>query len=183
MGYPASGTVEIPRVDEPLRKLVEDALTDPVGIKEELLQGLQGKFVRSGHMCINSWVFTPNFDAVLLIQHPRFGWTIPGGHLDPGEDAAVGAARELFEETGLNLKPVIQTPVAALGSMIPVTSEYQEHMHYCLSYAFVADKSSPLSTEEGQPAQWFSLDEEIPEGFFGDNWRVHEYAKALKERV
>lgn len=32
-------------------------------------------------------------------------WLTPGGGLDPGESAAVGAARELAEETGLRLSP------------------------------------------------------------------------------
>ncbi|MCW2607943.1 MAG: hydrolase [Frankiales bacterium] len=32
-------------------------------------------------------------------------WLTPGGGLDPGESAAQGAARELFEETGLRLDP------------------------------------------------------------------------------
>ena len=36
----------------------------------------------------------------------RGGWWItPGGGLEPGEDPTVGAARELFEETGLLLDP------------------------------------------------------------------------------
>jgi 8-oxo-dGTP pyrophosphatase MutT (NUDIX family) len=33
------------------------------------------------------------------------GWDIPGGHLEPGESATEAAIRELFEETGLVLKP------------------------------------------------------------------------------
>ncbi|WP_338401710.1 NUDIX hydrolase [Flaviflexus huanghaiensis] len=32
-------------------------------------------------------------------------WFTPGGGLDVGEDAHVGAARELFEETGLKVNP------------------------------------------------------------------------------
>ncbi|MEV4542457.1 NUDIX hydrolase [Micromonospora echinaurantiaca] len=32
-------------------------------------------------------------------------WFTPGGGLDPGESPAVGAARELVEETGLRLTP------------------------------------------------------------------------------
>ena len=39
-------------------------------------------------------------------------WITPGGGLDPGETAAQGAARELFEETGLRLDP------AALGEPV-----------------------------------------------------------------
>jgi len=32
-------------------------------------------------------------------------WTNPGGHMDPGEKPAEGAARELFEEAGIKVDP------------------------------------------------------------------------------
>jgi 8-oxo-dGTP pyrophosphatase MutT (NUDIX family) len=32
-------------------------------------------------------------------------WVVPGGGLEPGETPAQGAARELFEETGLRVQP------------------------------------------------------------------------------
>lgn len=52
-------------------------------------------------------------DKVLLIQRaraPYFGlWTLPGGRLEPGEDAETAAAREIEEEVGLKcfaLRPI-----------------------------------------------------------------------------
>jgi ADP-ribose pyrophosphatase YjhB (NUDIX family) len=48
-------------------------------------------------------------DKLLWIQRklePRSGfWAIPGGFMEAGESLAAGAARELFEETGIELNP------------------------------------------------------------------------------
>ena len=40
----------------------------------------------------NKWVFCR--------QHGRDTWELPGGHIEPGEDADCAARRELIEETG-----------------------------------------------------------------------------------
>jgi ADP-ribose pyrophosphatase YjhB (NUDIX family) len=42
------------------------------------------------------------------------GWTLPGGGIDPGEDPADAAVREIFEETGYR---------AELGALIGVDSK------------------------------------------------------------
>ena len=45
-------------------------------------------------------------EAVLLVKRakPPFAWAFPGGHLEFGERLADGAAREVFEETGLEVE-------------------------------------------------------------------------------
>lgn len=42
---------------------------------------------------------------LLLRQPPGKGWTLPAGLLERGEAPVVGAARELFEESGIRLSP------------------------------------------------------------------------------
>ncbi|CAB4697667.1 MAG: NUDIX domain-containing protein [Actinobacteria bacterium] len=47
-------------------------------------------------------------------EHPVIDpetWSLSGGHLEEGEDPAVGATRELAEETGIVLTPSEVTPV------------------------------------------------------------------------
>lgn len=50
----------------------------------------------------------------------RVWWFTPGGGLAPGEAERAGAARELFEETGLRVEPADLTgPVAARSATFP----------------------------------------------------------------
>ncbi len=42
---------------------------------------------------------------LLLRQPPGYSWTLPAGLLQRGEPPVVGAARELYEESGIRLTP------------------------------------------------------------------------------
>lgn len=51
---------------------------------------------------------------VLLIHHNKVGrWLYPGGHIDPNEDPAQAALREVREETGIRAE-LIADPLPAL---------------------------------------------------------------------
>jgi 8-oxo-dGTP pyrophosphatase MutT (NUDIX family) len=42
-------------------------------------------------------------EEVLVVHRPRYDdWSLPKGHLEPGEDAAAAALREVEEETGVH---------------------------------------------------------------------------------
>lgn len=44
-------------------------------------------------------------DRILLVRHSyKTGWHLPGGRVDPPEDPGLGAARELYEETGYKIR-------------------------------------------------------------------------------
>jgi 8-oxo-dGTP pyrophosphatase MutT (NUDIX family) len=45
-------------------------------------------------------------DRLLLVDVIKRGWDLPGGHLDPGEDAETALLRELLEEAGLGTQDV-----------------------------------------------------------------------------
>ncbi|QES47005.1 methyltransferase [Streptomyces venezuelae] len=50
-------------------------------------------------------VIVPGADGVLLGQHRRGTWELPGGTVEPGETFAEAAVRELYEEAGLVAEP------------------------------------------------------------------------------
>jgi 8-oxo-dGTP diphosphatase len=44
---------------------------------------------------------------VLLVHHNKVGlWLYPGGHIDPNEDPAQAALREVHEETGIHAEVI-----------------------------------------------------------------------------
>jgi 8-oxo-dGTP pyrophosphatase MutT (NUDIX family) len=50
-------------------------------------------------------------DRVLLVHHNKIGlWLYPGGHVDPNEDPAQAAVREVAEETGIQAAPIGEQP-------------------------------------------------------------------------
>ncbi len=53
-----------------------------------------------------SAVILDDEDRVLLVHHNKIGlWLYPGGHIDPNEDPAQAALREVAEETGIRALP------------------------------------------------------------------------------
>lgn len=69
-----------------------------------------------------SAVVLDDHDRVLLIHHNKIGqWLYPGGHIDPNEDPAQAALREIREETGLEAE-VITDPLpkfAGVATLAP----------------------------------------------------------------
>ena len=52
---------------------------------------------------------------VLLVEHRKLGvWLYPGGHIDPNETPDEALRREVLEETGLEVVPLV-APLAELG--------------------------------------------------------------------
>ena len=128
----------------------------------ELLQGLQGdQSIIAGHVCATTWIFSPNADYTLLVQHKALKWSTPGGHLERHETSRVGGLRELEEETGLtqfDVRAVIDGP-----AFVHITGRDGDrpHRHWNIGWLYVADMDAPLSKVEG--ARWFNC-EELPEG-------------------
>jgi 8-oxo-dGTP diphosphatase len=168
VGFPG-GTIDVPGARRPdVAAVVAGAAVDPYGHGERLVAVLRdGLAVAPGHLATNAWVLDADGARLLLVRHRVLGWVNPGGHLDDGEAPAAGAARELFEETGLALAPVSESPMLVRAAVFPARGDDPAHWHWNLHYLFRGDPAAPLAPEPGSPVAWFPV-ESLPEPRVGD---------------
>lgn len=106
-------------------------------------------------LCI---ITTQSLSHVLLVKRRDVPvWVLPGGGIDDGETPHDAACRELFEETGLQLKELFHIATLTKGSCLTETT------HIFASIASQAQATQnqginrcPLETED---AKFFSLSE------------------------
>lgn len=108
----------------------------------------------ANHLAVICWVVDPTTDQILLLHHRHFGWSCPGGHVEPGETLAKAARRELFEETGLRAEPTGGAFEVTWNEGCPRDPAVVDELHH---FRFAADSAKPLVCEDGQPAQWFPI--------------------------
>ncbi len=131
---------------------------------ERLLAATHAPFSREqydpGHFTASALVVSPAARLVLLIAHPTLGaWLQPGGHIEPADPSAAGAAhREVIEETGLvtRIEPVLFDVDV---HDIPPRKENPSHKHFDLRFLAVVEGIPAPASAEGVESRWLSSDE------------------------
>jgi 8-oxo-dGTP diphosphatase len=97
---------------------------------------------------------------VLLVDHIKAGlWLPPGGHVEPGEDPALTARREIEEElglgdAGLSRSPIFLTVTRTVGSV-------QQHTDVSLWFTLSCTGDEELHPDAGEfhAVRWWSREE------------------------
>jgi ADP-ribose pyrophosphatase YjhB (NUDIX family) len=104
--------------------------------------------------------------GVLLVKRApgatRAGlWSIPAGYVDYGEDVRAGAARELFEETGLEVE---------VGDPVWIATNFHDPAKITVGiwFAGTVTGGNLRAGDDADAAEWFPLDELPPLAFETD---------------
>ncbi|SER11318.1 NUDIX hydrolase [Natrinema salaciae] len=95
--------------------------------------------------------------AVLCVERgvpPGIGeWTIPGGHMEIGEEPSESAARELEEETGVAVDPTALEILSA-SAMPPRDGKHVVTVHYVVERADAAGE--PVAGSDAADARFWT---------------------------
>ena len=108
---------------------------------------------------------------VLVLHHvlrPSTGWGLPGGFIDAGEQPNAAIARELMEETGIEITDVRMLHLKTLGRHIEIL------------FAARADQEGKILSSEIDQLGWYAFDD-IPERLPSDQRRTVE--RVLKGEI
>jgi 8-oxo-dGTP pyrophosphatase MutT (NUDIX family) len=121
------------------------------------------------HFTASAIVFDEH-QRVLFVHHNKLGqWLYPGGHIDPNEDPAQAALREVLEETGVSAEVIsdplpgypsvtVHPPPYAILEMQVSDSKIGTHQH--IDHVYVLRATSGRLTaqrEEVSAARWVPM--------------------------
>jgi len=115
------------------------------------------------------------FPEVLLVHHCKGSyWGFSKGHAEKGEEPRKAAARELFEETGLNVKKFFEYSFSEEYSFERQRKPIKKSVQY-----FVAEVTGEIviQREEIREAEWFTLEKALSIATFSETKTLIEKLK------
>lgn len=114
-----------------------------------------------GHFTASGFVVSPDGSSLLLIHSRRLDrWLQPGGHIDTGDASPIAAAaREVTEETGVTVEPILADLIDLDIHPIPPRAPEPAHEHFDLRFAFRALDEALVAADEVHDAIWVRWDD------------------------
>ena len=118
------------------------------------------------HFTSSCLIFNREHTKILMEYHniyKCYSWC--GGHNDGERDFLRVALQEAKEETGVDVTPIYETPIALdslwVSPHLKKGKFVSSHLHLDLAYLFEADEDSILTVKEDEISdlKWFTLDE------------------------
>ena len=128
----------------------------------------------AGPRCTVDAIIHDAHDRVLLIErwNPPYGWALPGGFVDPGEDLTTAVRREAEEETGLGLTELFQFATYSAPERDP--------RGHTVSTVYAARPSgTAAAASDAKNLAWFALDA-LPETAFDHGAILADYRRFLE---
>lgn len=100
-------------------------------------------------------------DKILLSRSPKWSnkWTLPGGHIEPGETFFESLEREVTEETGISAKAL---KIISCGELIGSKDFHRlAHFVYVDILAETDDSEATLDQNELTESGWFTVEEAL----------------------
>lgn len=136
------------------------------------------------HVTGSCFVFSPEFDAVLLCFHLKGQfWVQFGGHIEP-QDASVAEAaqRETREESGID-ELVLLSPAIMDLDRHDLHSGFSCSAHWDVGFAAVVTRETGISvSDESEDVRWFpinALPAQVPDGLHKRLERVRRAAMSV----
>ena len=123
------------------------------------------------------------WEVILIATHEGARWSLPKGHVEPGESEEEAAVREVREETG-----VTADIVAPLGTIEYWyrwrSTEGSLLIHKRVRFFLMRYLSGDVSQHgwEVDDARWFTLDEALQRVSYKDERDLLEKARSMLER-
>ncbi|BCJ45259.1 hypothetical protein GCM10010168_85280 [Actinoplanes ianthinogenes] len=128
----------------------------PLPVRRHVARAVSPKFLVGAVAVIRDSEAAEPGRLLLLRQPSSRGWGLPAGLLKRGELPAVGAARELFEESGVRIEPGDLRPGNPNAILHPNAANVD-----MVWFGWVPASSTPLVVDGGEvlEARWFPLDD------------------------
>jgi len=119
-----------------------------------------------GHFCGSAWVLDKECKRVVLTHHAKLEkWIQLGGHADDDTDLFRVALKEAHEESGLKQLEGLRNekgqclPFDFCIHEIPENKGVPAHLHYDVTYVFIAGDEELECSEESFSVRWFTFEE------------------------